>query len=160
MDTLIESYKHFFFLIYSSNPMRDNVRMYVDGDPGLIIMRREAFVNLVIETVGHQITAAVQETLNTYGTFWVLDRENSRVFRAAITSTDDVRNLREIMNRDHAYDTPEKRRAREEETINPAEDLAYAEMDLPFFQDPDEDQDSSRTRRRGISIIPFRSKKR
>lgn len=148
------AYKHFFFLVYSSNPLRQNVRMYIDGDSSLTVMRHEAFIDLIVETVGHQITAAVRETLNTYGTFWVLDRENSRIFRAAINSAADVRNIREIMNRDSQQNTPEKQRERESDTINPAESFAYAELDLPFFKDPNEDQDSSRTSRRGISIIP------
>lgn len=160
MDSPQSSYKHFFFLVYASNPMRENVRVYIDGDPSLVVMRHQAFIDLIIETVGHQITAAVQETLNTYGTFWVLDRENSRIFRATISSSDDVRNIREIMNRDSQEQTPQKIRERQSDTINPAEDFAYAQLDLPFFQDPDEDQDTSRTKRRGISIIPkHRAKK-
>lgn len=148
------AYKHFYFLIYSSNPLRNNVRMYIDGDTALTVMRHETFINLIIETVGYQIEAAVKETLNTYGTFWVLDRQNSTVMRAAITGDDDIRNIREMMNRDSQYNTPQKQRERESDTINPAEHLAYAELDLPFFNDPDEDQDTSRTKRRGISIIP------
>lgn len=154
------TYKHFYFLVYSSNPLRNNVRMYIDGDPSLTVMRHEAFLNLIIETVGYQIEAAVKETLNTYGTFWVLDRQNSVVFRAAITGDDDIRNIREMMNRDSQYHTPEKEREREGDTINPADHLAYAELDLPFFQDPDEDQDTTRTRRRGISITPAKKPKK
>ena len=146
------AYKHFFFLIYSSNPLRNIVRMYIDGDISLTVLRHEAFINLIIDTVGYQIEAAVKETLNTYGTYWVLDRQNSTVMRVAVSGTDDIRNIREMMNRDSQYHTPEKQR--EGDTINPAEHLAYADLDLPFFNDPDEDQDTSRTRRRGISIIP------
>lgn len=155
MDSVDKSeHKHFFFLIYSSNPVRDNVRMYIDGDSALTVMRREAFINLIINTVGYQIEAAVKETLNTYGTFWVLDRQNSTVARVAISGTDDIRNIREMMNRDSQYHTPQKERERQSDTINPAEDLAYANLDLPFFNDPKEDEDTSRTRRRGISIVP------
>lgn len=148
------AYKHFYFLIYSSNPSRNNVRMYIDGDTSLTVMRHDAFLKLIIETVGYQIEAAVKETLNTYGTFWILDRQNSSVTRAAITGDNDVRNIREMMNRDSQYNTPQKQRERESDTINPAEDLAYAQLDLPFFSNPDEDQGTSRTRRRGVSVVP------
>lgn len=147
------AYKHFYFLIYASNPVRNNVRLYIDGDTSLVVMRREAFIALIIETVGYQIESAVRETLNTYGTFWVLDRQNSTIARAAISGDDDIRNIREMMNRDSQYHTPEKQREREGDTINPAEHLTYAELDLPFFNDPDEDQDTARTKRRGISLF-------
>lgn len=155
MDSIAQSeHKHFFFLIYSSNPTRDIVRMYIDGDISLTVMRHEAFIDLIINTVGYQIEAAVRETLNTYGTYWVLDRQNSTINRVAISGTDDIRNIREMMNRDSQYHTPQKERERQSDTINPAEHLAYADLDLPFFNDPKEDEDTSRTKRRGISIIP------
>lgn len=154
-----QAYKHFYFLIYASNPQRGNVRLYIDGDNSLVVMKHQAFMDLIVETVGYQIEYAVRETLNTYGTFWVLDRQNSAISRVAISGDDDIRNIREIMNRDSQYHTPQKEREREGDTVNPAEHLAHAELDLPFFDDPQE-EDTSRDKRRSVSIFPNGKKHR
>jgi hypothetical protein len=149
----VTEYRHFFFLLYASNPTRNVVQMYIDGSGSMLVMRHTAFINLIIETIGYNIEAAVRETLNTYGTYWLLDREKSQVTRVAVSGEADIRNIREMMNRDSQYHTPQKQREREGDTINPAEHLAYASLDLPFFNDPKEDQDTARLRRRGVSII-------
>lgn len=151
-DANQSTFKHFYFCLYASNPLRENVRMYIDGDTQLIVMRFEAFEKLIVETVGWQIIAAIRETLHTYGTFWLLDRENSAIRKISLSEGEDIRNIQEMIQNEVKYNTPEARRKRETDTINPAEKLARAKLDLPFFNAPSE-EDQSRTKRRGISII-------
>ena len=145
-------YSHFYFILYQSNPIRENVRLYIDGEESLVVMRHKAFLNLIVNTVGWQIEAAIKETLHTYGTFWLLDRENSLIRKVAPIGGEDIRNIREEMIKGRIEGDPEKQRQDIMDTINPAEPYAKGKLDLPFFSDP-KDGDLSRTKRRGISLL-------
>jgi hypothetical protein len=86
-------YKHYFFLLYSSDPTRGRVGLYIDGEDQKIGMKHENFVKLIIETIGWSLEAAVKETLNTYGTLWMIDRETAEIRRIVPTGSEDLINV-------------------------------------------------------------------
>jgi len=60
-------------------------------------MRHSDFISLIIETIGWSLEAAIKETLCSYGTFWLLDRDSAAIRPISASNDEQLINLqREI----------------------------------------------------------------
>jgi len=139
--------QNFFFLVFYSDPQRERVYIYPDGDEHKRMMRHDAFLDLIVTLAGYAILPQIHEALSTYGTFWLYDRERGMVRRIAMKGTDDLKTIQGQIQKVLARET-----APEHNPINPAEDLAFTPVDVnipqgrnPFDRDIDDAPPASPT---------------
>lgn len=71
----INSYlTNFFFIVFSANPSKDIVKVYVDEGKIRFIMKREKFLNLIKNHLGDTMRNACEPCLSEYGTFYIISR--------------------------------------------------------------------------------------
>ena len=137
--------QNFFFLVFYSDPSRERVYVYPDGDEHRIMMKHDSFLDLIILLTGYDILPRIHEALSTYGTFWIYDREGNSLRRISMRNSDDIRTIQgqiqKALRRETKPDT---------NPINPAEGMAYTPMDVtipqgknPFERDSDVEDGSS-----------------
>lgn len=68
---------NFYFIIFSSNPTKDIVRVIVDEGTIKFLMKREKFLNLIERHLGRQMRDGVEPCLYEYGTFYMISRVES-----------------------------------------------------------------------------------
>ena len=137
--------QNFFFLIFYSDPIKERVYIYPDGDEHRRMMSHTNFLDLIISLAGYSILPQIHEAISTYGTFWLYDRERNAVRHIAIRGSDDIRTIQgQIQKALRRETTPERN------PINPAENLAYTPVDVnipqgknPFERDADNDDDEA-----------------
>jgi hypothetical protein len=133
--------QNFFFLVFYSDPSREKVYIYPDGDEHRHMLTHERFLDLIISLAGHGILPQIHEAICTYGTFWLYDRENMKVRRLAMKGTDDLKTIQGQIQKALKRET-----APDQNPINPAENLTYTPVDVtipqgknPFARDTEDD---------------------
>ena len=137
--------QNFFFLVFYSDPQKERVYIYPDGDEHRRMMTHNNFLDLVITLAGYAVVPQIHEALSTYGTFWLYDRENNYVRHIAVRGSDDIRTIQGQIQKALRRETRP-----EQNPINPAADMAYTPLDItipqgsnPFERDTDSDDDST-----------------
>jgi len=104
------------------------VKVQPDGDEDYRLLSFEEFLKLTNETIGPQYGSRISEALNSYGVFWLLDRERLRLERLGPMSE-------QIINRQKELNIQAKARAqKDKESINPAENLAGVVPTIPALE--------------------------
>ena len=67
---------NFFFIVFTSDPTRDRVKVWVDDGTVKLIMKRDKFYDLIARLIDHETSRRVHEACTTYGCFYALDRVN------------------------------------------------------------------------------------
>lgn len=137
--------QNFFFLVFYSNPQREKVYIYPDGDDHSHMMSHDKFIDLIVTLAGYAILPQMHEAISTYGTFWLYDREKNRVSRISMRGSDDIRTIQGQIQKALRRETKP-----ESNPINPAEGLTYTPVDVtipqgknPFERDTDSDEDTA-----------------
>ena len=137
--------QNFFFLVFYSNPQKEKVYIYPDGDEHSRMMTHDKFIDLIITLAGYAILPQMHEAISTYGTFWLYDREKNRVSRISMKGSDDIRTIQGQIQKALRRETRP-----ESNPINPAENLTYTPVDVtipqgsnPFERDTDSDDDTT-----------------
>lgn len=73
-NTEQEKLNDFYFLIFTANPTRDNVKIWVDGDKLTMVMKRDKFYNIIEKLIDYDTASSVHLACTTYGCFYQLDR--------------------------------------------------------------------------------------
>jgi len=121
--------QNFFFLVFYSNPQKEKVYVYPDGDEHRHVMSHDSFIDLIIAVSGYSLLPYIHEAISSYGTFWIYDRENSIINRIAMKGSDDLKTIQgQIQKALRRETTPLQN------PINPAENLAYTPMDVTLPQ--------------------------
>ncbi|SRR5579872_5053950 len=115
-DSTLLSY---YYLLFTCDPTRELVRVWPDGDEDYRLLSFEEFLQLTRDTIGPKYSPRISESMNSYGVYWELDRENLRLARLSAASG-------EIENRQKEINEQMKLRSkkRDDANINPAESLA------------------------------------
>lgn len=66
----------FFFMVYTPNPMKDRVKVWIDSGELKISMKRSKFVDLCVSLIGIEIQDPLSESLQEVGGFFLLDRQS------------------------------------------------------------------------------------
>lgn len=78
-DREMESFKTFYFLIFSPNPPRDRVKVFIDDGSIKTSMRIDNFKKLCVSLIGIQIEDALSKALEEVGSFFIIDREEGKL---------------------------------------------------------------------------------
>ena len=78
-DLEMESFKTFYFLIFSPNPARDRVRVFIDDGSIKTSMKIDNFKKLCVSLIGIQIEDALSKALEEVGSFFIIDREEGKL---------------------------------------------------------------------------------
>lgn len=65
----------FFFMVYSPNPIKDRVKVWIDSGDIRVSMKRTKFLNLCVSLIGIQIQDPLSISLEEVGGFFLLDRQ-------------------------------------------------------------------------------------
>ena len=135
--------QNFFFLVFYSDPQRERVYIYPDGDEHRTMMNHERFLDLIITLAGYAILPQIHEAISTYGTFWIYDREQVTVRRISMRGTDDLKTIQGQIQKALRRET-----APQTNPTNPAADLAFTPVNVnipqgknPFERNTDDDDD-------------------
>ena len=121
-----KDYKHYFFLIYYADPTRGRVTIHIDAEEAKTSMTFEKFIDLITETMGWPTRPAIVESLATYGTYWLLDRENFSLRRIQATGSDDLINVRQEI-----LEVVESKGHEDDDPVNGLVDKKYAGAGAP-----------------------------
>jgi len=135
--------QNFFFLVLYSDPSREKVFIYPDGDEHRRMMTHDKFLDLIITLAGYDILPQIHDALSTYGTFWLYDREKMRISRIAMKGSDDLKTIQGQIQKALRKETQP-----EQNPLNPAENLAYTPINVnipvgknPFERNTGDDDD-------------------
>jgi len=133
--------QNFFFLIFYSNPQREFVYIYPDGDDHKIMMSHTNFLDFIISLTGYAILPRIHEAISSYGTLWLYDRERNMVRRISMKGADDIKTIQGQIQKAYRRETTP-----EQNPLNPAEGLTYTPVNIqlpqgknPFARDTDDD---------------------
>lgn len=101
------------------------VKLWVDGDTDYKMLSFDEFLTLCESTIGPKYSHRVSESMNSYGVYWLLDREGLRLERLSMTQS-QLENRQQEIN-DQVKILSQKTRP----SINPAEGLAGVTPVIP-----------------------------
>jgi hypothetical protein len=79
----LEALNNFFFIVWTANPNKDNVRIILNDGTIKLWMRRDKFMKVMKDLLGpttHELEYSlyrIEESLHTYGNFYFYDRVNN-----------------------------------------------------------------------------------
>jgi hypothetical protein len=68
--------ENFMFAVFSSNPIKDSVKVSIDDGGIRFVMKREKFAKIVNDLCGYEIKTMVEIAMNEFGESYLLDRMN------------------------------------------------------------------------------------
>lgn len=71
----LDAVSSFFFMVFTPNPMKDRVRIWIDSGSIKVSMKRQNFVNLCVSLMGIHIQDPLSRSLEEVGGFFLLDRQ-------------------------------------------------------------------------------------
>lgn len=74
-----EAMGNFYFLIFTADPSRDKVKIWVDDGSVKLYMKRDKFYDLIEKLIDYKTSQVVHEACTTYGCFYALDRVKKTV---------------------------------------------------------------------------------
>lgn len=66
---------NFYFLVFTSNPNTDMVKLYIDDGSIRMIMKVEKFIKIIKELCSEKLSKYVRQACCSYGDFFILDRD-------------------------------------------------------------------------------------
>ncbi len=79
----IDTYNDFYFVVFTSNPIKNRVKYEVDANNSISSVTTEKFVDFIRQTVGLKAVASVQKALRNVGETYLLDREEQKLFEVS-----------------------------------------------------------------------------
>lgn len=144
-DSVQDSIQNFYYLLYISNPTRERVRVYPDGDEASLYLSFEHFKQLILATGDMSVLPDINMSLATYGTPWLYIREKNRVVKV-VADKEKVSSIISLIST-----TIADLDRQGDNILNPATNLSKAEL-VPYeLNDPLSPQQSNRE---GKKILP------
>ena len=66
---------NFYFLVFTSNPNTDMVKLYIDDGSIRMIMKVEKLIKIIKELCSEKLSKYVRQACCSYGDFFILDRD-------------------------------------------------------------------------------------
>lgn len=86
-----DAFTMFFYLIFSPNPLRDNVRVIIDDGTIRTTLRRKKFHDIVETLCGLNLANALDDAMSEMGGYFILDREAGSIKK--LHNTIDIEKL-------------------------------------------------------------------
>lgn len=117
----------FFFLLFLSYPNRKRVKIYADGAKSAFFLTHDEFEKLIFDATGsYELLPEIRNVLSTWGTPWLYDRTQNKIIK--ISASKNIEDTIQMYISSALSQETESART----TINPAEDLALADLKMPF----------------------------
>lgn len=97
-ETTEELLSDFYFILFSPNPNRNMVHIIVDDGTVKLYMNIKKFVSLIKQIVNENVSIIVRNCCDSYGGFYLIDRNEASVVKLSIDNEKDVLNLKDLHN--------------------------------------------------------------
>jgi len=142
--------QNYYFLLYKSDPRRERALVYVDGDEHALHISHQALLDLITSTAGCVAIPDVRHSLNTYGTFWLYDRDKNQVQHLSPGQSEDIINLRKEITSGKTL---------EEQPGNLTDGLVGVEVAVPELDNIKTSFDTPRTKKKTFLGITLPTRK-
>lgn len=114
-ESELSAIRSFYFLVFTSNPMKDRVTLFIDDGSIKVLMKRKAFIDLCVSLIGIQVQDTLAAALEEVGTYFLLDREHAEIRHLQPSSERDYLSVKTVFE--------ESKRSRED---SPSSDLGVS----------------------------------
>lgn len=88
----------FYFLVFSPNPAKNLVRVFIDDGTIRLWTNIDKFIKIIKLVMSDEIAQAVKSACTTYGCFFMIDRCENDIRKLNIKSEDNVINIKQLHN--------------------------------------------------------------
>ena len=94
----MEKFKTFYYLLFSPNPLRDNVKVWIDDGSVTMILKRDKFYSMIRSLLGPEVELKVHTACTVYGGFFLLDRTKGTIVQKQVLSQNEKLNPSKIFS--------------------------------------------------------------
>lgn len=96
MQNIDEIIADFYFIVFSPNPNKNIVRVIVDDGSVKLYMNVKKFVNTIKDIMNEKASIIVRNCCETYGSFYLIDRNNDLVLKLNTSDEKSFLNLKQL----------------------------------------------------------------